>query len=93
MNLTRILVAVDAPNGRDAAFERALMLARSSGAELTCFTPCPRRKVLVGGSRATRTDDGNASTRGGGGTPRAEVEQHGDHAEIIDSMPTRVQST
>ena len=34
MNLSRILVAVNSPNGRDAAFEHALMLARPSGAEL-----------------------------------------------------------
>jgi hypothetical protein len=45
MTLTRILVAIDTPSGRDGAFERALALARSSGAELYLLrsAACGRR--------------------------------------------------
>ena len=41
MNLARILVAVNSPNGRDAAFEHALRLARPSGAELYLLHAVP----------------------------------------------------
>ena len=50
MNLTRILVAVNAPNGRDAAFERALMLARSSGAELYLLHAVPATQRFSSGA-------------------------------------------
>ena len=41
MELKRILVAINSPNGRDAAFERALALARASGAELYLLHAVP----------------------------------------------------
>ena len=41
MNLKRILVAINSPNERDAAFERALALAQSSGAELYLLHAVP----------------------------------------------------
>jgi nucleotide-binding universal stress UspA family protein len=41
MEFKRILVAINSPNGRDAALERALALARSSGAELYLLHAVP----------------------------------------------------
>ena len=41
MNLKRILVAINSPNERDAAFDRALALAQSSGAELYLLHAVP----------------------------------------------------
>ena len=41
MQFDRILVAVNSPNGRDAAFERALALGRQSGAELYLLHAVP----------------------------------------------------
>ena len=40
MTFKRILVAINSPNGRDAAFERALALARRPARSCICFTPC-----------------------------------------------------
>ena len=41
MDFKRILVAINSTDGRDAAFERALMLAQSSGAELHLLHAVP----------------------------------------------------
>ena len=85
MDLKRILVAVNSPNGRDAAFERALALARSSGAELYLLHAVPVNQPFS--FRAAERLDLMVDMR-----KRAEdagvrvqtVEQHGDPAEIIE---------
>jgi nucleotide-binding universal stress UspA family protein len=85
MTLTRILVAVNSPDGRDAAFEHALMLARSSGAELYLLHAVPSKQRFS--SRAAERLERMTELR-----RRAEevgvrvqtVEQHGDPAEIIE---------
>jgi hypothetical protein len=41
LDLKRILVAINSSNRRDAAFERALAIARSSGAELYLLLAVP----------------------------------------------------
>jgi len=85
MELQRILVAVDSTGGREAAFERALALARSSGAELYVLHAIPAKRPFS--SRASQRHERMAGLR-----RRAEdagvrvhtVEQHGDPAEIIE---------
>ena len=85
MNLTRILVAVNAPNGRDAAFERALMLARSSGAELYLLHAVPATQRFSSGA-AERLERMTAMRQRAEavGVRAQTVEQHGDPAEIIE---------
>lgn len=85
MNYKRILVALNSPNGRDAAFERALVLAQSSGAELYLLHAVPLNYPFS--FRAAERLDRMADMR-----QRAEqaglrvqtVEQAGDPAEIIE---------
>jgi nucleotide-binding universal stress UspA family protein len=85
MTLTRILVAINTPNGRDGAFERALALAGSSGAELYLLHAVPPDQPFS--FHAAARLDGMAGMR-----ERAEraglrvetAEQHGDPAEIIE---------
>jgi universal stress protein A len=85
MNLTRILVAVSAPNGRDAAFEHALMLARPSGAELYLLhaVPAKQRFSFRGAERLERMTEMRQRAEEVGVRVRT-VEQHGDPAEIIE---------
>ena len=85
MDLTRILVAVNSPNGRDAAFERALAFARSSGAELYLLHAVPADQPFSfhAGERLERMADMRQRAEDVG--VRVEtVEQHGDPAQIIE---------
>jgi nucleotide-binding universal stress UspA family protein len=85
MDLKRILVAVNSANGRDAAFDRALRLAQSSGAEL----------YVLHAVRANQPFSFNAAGRlerladlrqraADAGVRVHTAEQHGDPAEIIE---------
>ena len=85
MDLKRILVAVNTTNGRDAAFGRALSLARASGAELYVLHAVPANQPFSAraGQRLERT--GELRTRAEEAGVRVQtVEQHGDPAEIIE---------
>ena len=85
MNLTRILVAINSPNGRDAAFERALSIAASSGAELYLLhaVPVNDRFSFRAAERLARMVDMRKRAEDAGVRVRT-VEQHGDAAEIIE---------
>jgi len=85
MDLKRILVAINAPNGRDAAFERALALAQASGAELYLLhaVPVNQRFSFRAAERLERMVDMRTRAEDAGVRVRA-VEQHGDPAEIIE---------
>src|SRR5688572_2769482 len=85
MDIQRILVAVDSPNGRDAAFERALSLARLAGAELYLLHAVPANQPFSFGAsdRLQRADHMRTRAEDAGVRVRT-VEQHGDPAEIIE---------
>jgi nucleotide-binding universal stress UspA family protein len=85
MDLKRILVAVDTLQGRDAAFERAVAIARSSGAELYLLhaVPLDRRFSAGGSERLQRVADLRTFAEDAGVRVHA-IEQHGDPAAVID---------
>jgi nucleotide-binding universal stress UspA family protein len=85
MTFERILVAVNSPNGRDAAFERALALARSSGAELYLLhgVPVTQPFSFRAGERLERMADMRTRAEDAGVRVQT-VEQQGDAAEIIE---------
>jgi nucleotide-binding universal stress UspA family protein len=85
MDLERILVAISSPNGRDAAFERALALARSSGAELYLLhaVPMDRRYSFRATERLKQMADMRKRAEDAGVRVQT-VEQQGDPAEIIE---------
>lgn len=85
MNLMRILVALNSPNGRDAAFERALTLARSSGAELYLLHAVPVNQPFSfrAAERLQRMEDMRKRAEDAGVRVQT-VEQHGDPAGIIE---------
>jgi len=85
MTFKRILVAVNSPNGRDAAFERALALARSAGAELYLLHAVPVNQPFSfrGADRLERMADMRKRAEDAGVRVQT-VEQHGDAAEIIE---------
>jgi nucleotide-binding universal stress UspA family protein len=85
MDLKRILVALNSPNGRDAAFQRALALARSFGAELYLLHAVPVNQPFSfrGAERLERMADMRKRAEDAG-VPVQTVEQHGDPAEIIE---------
>jgi nucleotide-binding universal stress UspA family protein len=85
MTFKRILVAVNSPNGRDAAFERALALAKSAGAELYVLYAVPVNQPFSfrGGDRLERMADMRKRAEDAGVRVQT-VEQHGDAAEIIE---------
>ena len=85
MDLKRILVAVNSPNGRDAAFERALALARSSGAELYVLHAVPANQPFsfLAAERLDRMNDMRTRAEDAGVRVQT-VEQHGDPADIIE---------
>ena len=85
MEFKRILVAVNSTGGRDAAFEGALALARSSGAELYVLHAVPINQRFS--FRATDRMERTAHMRkraDDAGVRVQTVEQHGDPAEIIE---------
>ena len=85
MNKRRILVAADLTNGRDAAFDRGLAIARTSGAELYLLhaVPANQRFSIGATERLRRTAEFRDRAERMGVTLQA-VEQHGDPAEIIE---------
>ena len=85
MNSKRILVAASLTNGRDAAFERGLALARASGAELYLLHAVPANQAFSVGAthRLKRTAELRSRAEQAGVVVRT-VEQHGDPAEIIE---------
>lgn len=85
MNTKRILVAASLTNGRDAAFERGLALARASGAEIYLLHAVPPYQAFSVGAthRLERTAELRSRAEQAGVVVRT-VEQHGDPAEIID---------
>ena len=85
MKIERILVAVNSPNGRDAAFERALRLAKSADAELYVLyaVPVNQRFSLGGADRLARMSDMRTRAENAGVRVHT-VEQHGGAAEIIE---------
>ena len=85
MDLKRILVAINSPNGRDAAFERALALAQSSGAELYLLHAVPVNQPFSfhAAERLERMADMRQRAENAGVRVQT-VEQHGDPAEIIE---------
>lgn len=85
MNSKRILVAASLTNGRDAAFERGLALARASGAEMYLLHAVPANQAFSVGAthRLERTAELRGRAEQAGVIVRT-VEQHGDPAEIIE---------
>ncbi len=83
-NHNRILVALSFTEGRDAPFERALALARASGAELYLLhaVPANHRFSFRAAERLRRSAELRARAEAAGVTAQT-FEQHGDPAEII----------
>jgi nucleotide-binding universal stress UspA family protein len=84
MKHNRILVALDLTDGRDAVFERALALAKSSGAELYLLHAVPANQPFSfrAGERLKRAAELRTRAAAAGVSAQT-VEQHGDPAEII----------
>jgi nucleotide-binding universal stress UspA family protein len=80
----RILVALSLSDGRDAAFERALVLAKASGAELYLLHAIPAGQPFSYGAaeRLRRSTALRQRAEAAGVTARTH-EQEGDPAEII----------
>ena len=76
---------MNSPNGRDAAFERGLALASSSGAELYVLHAVPVNQPFSfrGAGRLQRTADMRQRADDAGVRVHT-VEQHGDAADIIE---------
>jgi nucleotide-binding universal stress UspA family protein len=85
MDFKRILVAVNSPNRRDAAFERALTLAKAAHAELYVLYAVPVNQPFSSGGadRLERMSDMRTRAENAGVRVQT-VEQHGDPAEIIE---------
>src|SRR5687767_15332797 len=85
MRMKRILVAASLTDGRDAAFERGLALARASGAEMYLLHAVPVNQAFSVGAthRLERTAQLRSRAEQAGVVVRT-VEQHGDPAEIIE---------
>ena len=81
MEFNRILVAVDATGDREAAFERALALARSSGAVLYVLHAVPANQPFSfrASQRLGRMADMRTRAEGAGVGVQT-VEPHGDPA-------------
>jgi nucleotide-binding universal stress UspA family protein len=84
MKNKQILVAASLTDGRDAAFERGLALARESGAELYLLHAVPAYQAFSVGAthRLKRTAELRRRAEQAGVVVLT-VEQHGDPAEII----------
>ena len=85
MDINRILVAVNSLNSREVAFERALVLASSMGAELYVLHAVPASERFSFGApeRLQRMADMRQRAEDAGVGVQT-VEQHGDPAEIIE---------
>lgn len=85
MTIERILVAVNSPNGREAAFERALALAKSADAELFVLYAVPLNQPFSSGGADRLERMSDMRTRAENAGVRVQTgEQHGDAAEIIE---------
>jgi nucleotide-binding universal stress UspA family protein len=84
MKHNRILVALSLPDGGDAAFERALTLAKTSGAELYLLHAVPANHPFSfrAAERLQRAADLRKRAEAAG-VSVVTAEQHGDPAEII----------
>lgn len=84
MNHKRILVALSLSDGRDAAFERALTLAKASDAELYLLHAVPANRPFSyrAVERLQRARELRERAEAAG-VRALTVEQHGDPAEII----------
>jgi nucleotide-binding universal stress UspA family protein len=84
MKRTHILAALSPTGGPDAAFERALALARASGAALYLLHAVPADQLFSsrGDQRLRRAADLRRRAEAAGVDVRT-AEQHGDPAEII----------
>lgn len=89
MSSKRILVAASLTNGRDAAFERGVALARASAAEMHLLHAVPANESFSSGGshRLKRTAELRRRAERAGVVVRT-VEQHGDPAEIIELHAT-----
>jgi nucleotide-binding universal stress UspA family protein len=85
MEFKRILVALNSPSHRESAFERALVLARTFGAELYLLHAVPQhsRFSFRAAERVARTVEMRSRAEAAGVRVRT-VEQSGDPAEIIE---------
>ena len=85
MNKKRVLVAADLTNGRDAAVERGLAIARRSEAEVYLLhaVPANQRFSLGATDRLRRTTEFRDRAERMAVTLHVE-EQHGDPAEVIE---------
>lgn len=84
MTHKRILVALGPGSGSDPAFERALALARRSGAELYLLQAVPADQPLSYRAVERRRRAAKLRTRAeAAGVPAQTAEQRGDAAEII----------
>ena len=85
MDLKRILVAINSPNARDAAFARGLDLARTFGAELYLLhaVPANDRFSFRAAERLERMAEMRTRAEDVGVRVQT-VEQQGDAAEIIE---------
>lgn len=83
-NHKRILVALSLSDGHDAAFERALALAKASGAELYLLHAIPANRPFShrAAERLQRSTELRERAEAAGVSAQT-VEQHGDPAEII----------
>ena len=91
MTFKRILVAVNSLNGRDAAFERGLALAKSAGAELYLLHAVSVNQPFSfrGAERLERMADMRNAPR----TPACACKRSNSTATpqtLSSSMPTRV---
>ena len=84
MKTNYILVAASFSAGRDAAFERGLALARTSGAELYVLHAVPANRRFSDGATHRRERAAELRARAErAGVVAQTAEQHGDPAEII----------
>ena len=85
MDFKRILVALNSPNGRDWAFERGLVLARTLRAELYLLhaVPLSHRFSFRAAERLARSVEMRRRAEAAGVRVQT-VEQRGDPAEIIE---------
>jgi nucleotide-binding universal stress UspA family protein len=84
MKHSRILVALNLTDGRDPAFERALAVAQTSGAELYLLHAVPANQPFSfrGAERLRRSAELRKRAEAAG-VSAVTAEQHGDPAEII----------
>jgi len=85
VDLKRILVAINSINRRDAAFDRALMLAQWSGAELYVLHAVPANQPFSFNAAARLERMTDLRQRAADVGVRVHTaEQHGDPAQIIE---------